>query len=142
MLRQTFDTTTSALVTQNALAEDLNVLALLDWDHLPYELSQPGCGFRMSLLRGEDSDQALGILRHSENAPDILIVDEDFFGSPEAAADICMQIRRAQPDAYIIAIESEMWEGESVLAELGLCNETLPANATKRQILEKLRALN
>jgi len=142
MLQQSFETSRAVAVTHTVGPEKVSVLALLDWDHLPHEFCRSDQKFRVSLLAGQDCDRALEILVQLNKAPDILIVDEDFFGSPEAAADACTQIRRFQPHIHIIAIESEMWEGESVLASFGLCHEILPAKCGQRAILGKLETLN
>lgn len=142
MLQKSFETSGAVAVPRSVGTEKLSVLALVDWDHLPCEFCHPDQRFRVSLMAGQDCDRALDILRQLKHAPDILIVDEDFFGSPEAAADACIQIRRFQPHLHIIAIESEMWEGESVLASFGLCQEILPAKCGQRAILGKLTTLN
>lgn len=128
MLLHNFEMKTAIPVAGKPRQEERRVLAFLDWDHLPYKLSRPGQGFRMWLLRGEDSDRAMGLLRKCQAPLDVLIVDEDFFGFPEDTADICLQIRRMYPDIRIVAIESEMSEGDSVLVSLGLCDRTLPAS--------------
>lgn len=142
MLLDTIEAKTAIPADRGDLGAEYKVLALLDWDHLPYELCQPGLGFRFSLLRGEDESQAFRLLGRGQAAPDILLVDEDFFGSPEATADACMRIRRTHPKIRIIAIESEMYDGDSVLDALGMCQETLPATPDVPAILEKLTAFN
>lgn len=142
MLLYNFETETAIPVAGQAPQEERRVLAFLDWDHLPYELSRPGQGFRMWLLRGEDSDRAMGLLRKCQAPLDVLIVDEDFFGFPEDAADICLQIRRMYPDIRIVGIESEMVEGDSVLMSLGLCDRTLPAAPDAGAIAGTLMALD
>ncbi|WP_306154601.1 hypothetical protein [Roseovarius sp. MMSF_3281] len=142
MLLEAIETKTAFPADGGGLGAECKVLALLDWDYLPYELCQPGSGYRFSLLRGEDEAQAFRLLGQGQAAPDVLLVDEDFFGSPEATADACMRIRRTHPKIRIIAIESEMHDGDSVLEALGICQETLPAMPDVPAILEKLTAFN
>ncbi|MFN3207461.1 MAG: hypothetical protein ACE369_00390 [Roseovarius sp.] len=137
-----FEMETATPVAGRPPQEERRVLAFLDWDHLPYELSRPGQGFRMWLLRGEDSGRAMSLLRKCQAPLDVLIVDEDFFGFPEDAADICLQIRRMYPEIHIVGIESEMSDSVPVLVSLGLCDRTLPAAPDAGAIAGALQALD
>ncbi|GGO62237.1 hypothetical protein SAMN05444398_12214 [Roseovarius pacificus] len=142
MLLQDFQAESAVPVAKASPNEERRVLALLDWDHLPYELSHPSQEFRMWLVRGEDADRVLGLMRQCQVPLDVLIIDEDFFGFPEDAADICLWARRMYPDILIVGVESEMCEGDSVLLSLGLCDDTLPATPDVGAIVGKLVTLN
>lgn len=129
MLQSNFEVASVFPIVTEAYSQEITVLVLADWDHLPSGLTQSEQGFHMWLLRADHAERALSILQRCQTPPDVLIVDEDYFGFPEDAADFCAQIRRMHRELPIIAFESEMMEGESVLLSLGLCNKTLPPMA-------------
>lgn len=142
MLLHNFEMEVAIPVAGQPPQEERRVLAFLDWDHLPYELNQQGQGFRIWLLSREDLSCVMSHLRKCRAQLDVLIVDEDFFGVPEDTADICLQIRRMYPAIQIVAIESEMFLGDSVLVSMGLCDQTLPAAPDAGTIADTLQALN
>ncbi|AJE48849.1 hypothetical protein [Celeribacter indicus] len=141
MLQHPVDISASSPVGAMSGATEAQVLVLSDWPHLPYEMSRPGAGIYVNLLRGESCDQAMDIVRSTRRRLDVLVIDEDFFGSPEAAAEACMQIRRTLPQIRIIGIDSEFRDGISVLAELGLCHDNVPAKTPASALLGSIHAL-
>ena len=124
-------------------SRDHHVVILADWDSLPYEFSHPGNGLQAALLNADASEMAVGLLQARAGELDTLVIDEDFFGSPEATADACTQLRRIMPDLRIIAIATEIWghgaqQNTSILEMLGLCNATLPSQACQHRVLAAL----
>lgn len=136
MLHQ--DINAAAPVPKLLSHDESRVLAMLGWDYLPYELTVPGQGYCIWLLREDDADRAMAHLSQSQPQLDVLIVDEDFFGFPEDAADVCLRVRRMYSDIRIIGITSEMSDSGSVLLPLGLCDIVLPAGADAKTIAEEL----
>jgi hypothetical protein len=137
MLHQDIEAET--LVSRFRPQDENRVLGMLGWDHLPYELSRPGQGFCMWLLREDDADRAIDHL--SQHELDVLIVDEDYFGFPEDVADVCLSVRRMHPDIRIVVIESELSDCGSILGKMGLCDTVLPAGADARSITDELALL-
>ncbi|WP_417277803.1 hypothetical protein [Celeribacter sp.] len=142
MLQQTLKPENAVAVSAGSAHLVINVIAFTDWDAIPMDMSQIRQGFQMSLLHSDNAHHALSHLHGGAWKPDVLVVDEDFFGAPEAAADACLQIRRTYPDIRIVALESEIWEGESVLFSLGICHAVLPAKACGQTVLRSLRQLH
>ncbi|WP_460274780.1 hypothetical protein [Celeribacter sp. ULVN23_4] len=142
MLQQILKSENAAAVSAGSAQLVINVIALTDWDMIPVNKSQISQGFQMSLLNSDNAHNALCHMHGSPWIPDVLVVDEDFFGSPEAAADACLQIRRSYPEIRIVALESELWEGESVLNSLGLCDAILSSKACEQTLLQTLRQVH
>ena len=127
-------------VNRSPAQDELRVLAMLGWKHLPYALSRPGQGFCIWLLREDDANRAMNHLSRRQEL-DVMIVDEDFLGVPEDVADVCLCTRRMFPDIRIIGIESEMSDCGSVLRLLGVCDTVLPVGADAKSIADELALL-
>ena len=130
-------------VTQGALfakaPKERLMLVLADWPHLPYELSHPGTGWKACLLRSQEESRALNMVRQFAGCLEALVIDEDFFGSPEDTADVCYQIRRMVPGIRILAIATEMWVDGARLQDIGASDDTLLSRCPMG-ILETLQA--
>lgn len=128
-------------VQHQACSTEILAVALLNEQYLSRSHFLKASGRTVRFLGAADDAQALRVLAAAEQHVDVLIIDEDFFGSPEEAADICMQIRRSQPNIHIVAIESEMWDGASILDTFKLCQSSLPAKSDTSTILDKISSL-
>jgi|GEM_PF-3905903 hypothetical protein len=130
-------------VTQSALfskaPQERLMMILADWSHLPYELSHPGTGWTACLLQAQEASRALNMVRHYANCLEALVIDEDYFGSPEDTADACYQIRRMVPGIRIMAIATDMWEDGTRLQDIGASDDTLLSRCPMA-ILETLQA--
>jgi len=136
------DITHGVAVQHRACTEEVLAVALLNEQYLSRSQSLKTSGRTVRFLGAADDVQALRLFADAEQQVDVLIIDEDFFGSPEDAATICMQVRRKQPNIHIVAIESEMWDGESILDTFKLCQSLLPAKSDTSAILDKISSLS
>ncbi len=125
-----------------AFEERPSVVMLLEQDSLAIELRRKDSEFHVVSMLPDTLEDARIVVQRFHRDLNYIVIDEDFFGSPEETADASFQFKRMHPGVQIVGVQSEMWENDSILETLGACHATLPTNPSADLVLEALRNLH
>lgn len=115
-----------------------DVMILADWEEVPQALCFPGSGLRTELACCHTIREALGLVLNKCADLDAVVVETDLFGTPDETADFCFSLRRMAPWVWVVALQSEMWEDDGMLLELGACDYFLPQASGPLRLQEVL----
>ncbi|MDV4145686.1 hypothetical protein [Shimia sp. FJ5] len=125
-----------------AFQERLSVAVLLEQDKLAVDLCRKESEFHVVSMLPDTPEDARSVVQRFHRELSYIIIDEDFFGSPEETADAAFQFQRMHPGVQVLGVKSEMWEDECILETLGACHKTLPSNPSADVVLDALRNLH